>query len=121
MMLRAFAILLVAICFSVTGEYLLKSGMNQIGVLGLSNLLPTLRRILVHPRILFGFLSFVIGAVFWLSVLSRVNLSWAYPMLSLGYVLVLIVSSLALKEHVSLIRWVGALVICFGVFLVFRS
>jgi multidrug transporter EmrE-like cation transporter len=120
-MLKPFLILIVAICFSVSGEMCLKSGMNQIGVFSFSNLLPTLGRILSHPRIWAGFALFIVGAFFWLSVLSRVNLSWAYPMLSIGYILVLVVSALVLKEHVSVIRWIGAMVICFGVVLIFRS
>jgi drug/metabolite transporter (DMT)-like permease len=120
-MLKPFLLELIAICFSVTGELLLKSGMNQIGVLSFKDLLPTLGRILCHPRILIGFGFFGLGAFFWLSVLSRVNLSWAYPMLSIGYILVLVVSAVILKEHVSMTRWMGAVVICAGVYLVFRS
>jgi len=100
---------------------MLKSGMNQIGVFGLDNLLGTLGRILTHPRILVGFVLFAIGAMFWLAAISRVNLSWAYPMLSIGYILVLVFSAVILKEHVSLLRWVGALVICVGVVLISRS
>jgi len=120
-MLKPFLLLLIAICFSVSGELMLKTGMNQIGLLSLKNLGPTLLKILTHPRILGGFGLFALGAIFWLAVLSRVNLSWAYPMLSLGYILVLIISALVLKEHVSSVRWIGALVICAGVYLVFRS
>jgi multidrug transporter EmrE-like cation transporter len=120
-MIRAFFLLLVAICFSITGELFFKSSMNQIGLFTWSNFFPTIRRILTYPRIWLGFTFFGIGAMFWLSVLSRVNLSWAYPMLSIGYILLLIFSALFLKEHVSLIRWVGALVICLGIVLVFRS
>jgi multidrug transporter EmrE-like cation transporter len=120
-MIRAFFLLLVAICFSVSGELLFKSSMNQIGVLSWTNLLPTLRRVLTHPRIWAGFALFGIGSIFWLSVLSRVNLSWAYPMLSIGYILILIFSAVFLHEHVGLLRWAGALIICLGIFLVFRS
>jgi multidrug transporter EmrE-like cation transporter len=120
-MLKPLMILIVAICFSVSGEMCLKSGMNQIGVFSFSNLLPTLGKILSHPRIWTGFGLFTIGAFFWLSVLSRVNLSWAYPLLSIGYILVLIVSAVVLKEHISAVRWIGAIVISIGVVLVFRS
>jgi drug/metabolite transporter (DMT)-like permease len=62
-----------------------------------------------------------VGAVFWLAVLSRVNLSWAYPMLSLGYILVLLFSALVLREPVSALRWIGALVVVVGVFLITRT
>ena len=120
-MLKPFLIIVVAVCFSVSGELLLKSGMNQIGVLTLANLGPTLGKILTHPRILAGFGLFGVGAFFWLSAISRVNLSWAYPMLSIGYILVLIFSTVFLKEHVSILRWSGAALICAGIFLIFRS
>lgn len=120
-MLKPFVLVLIAVSFSVSGELLLKTGMNQIGVFSFHNLLPTLGRILTHPRILGGFGLFALGALFWLAVLSRVNLSWAYPMLSLGYILVLVFSALILKEHVAPARWLGAVVICLGVYLVSRS
>lgn len=124
-MLRPFLLVLAAIFLSVTGELLLKSGMdvirNEIGVLGLSNLLPGVKRILTSPRILGGFGFFGMGAFFWLAALSRVSLSWAYPMLSIGYILVLLFSTIVLKEQVSMLRWVGVLVICLGIVLVSRS
>ena len=116
-----FLIVLVAVCFSVVGELLLKAGMNEIGVLSLQNFLPTMGRILSHPRILLGFASIGVGAVFWLAALSRVNLSWAYPMLSMGYILVLILSAAFLREEVSAVRWLGAVVVTLGVFLISRS
>jgi multidrug transporter EmrE-like cation transporter len=120
-MLKPFILVLIAISFSVSGELCLKTGMNRIGILSFRNLFPTLGRIVTTPLILVGFSLFILGAVFWLSVLSRVNLSWAYPMLSIGYILILIFSALILREHVTAIRWIGALVICLGVVLVFRS
>ena len=114
-------IVAVAVCFSVTGELFLKAGMNDIGAFGFSNLIPTMGRILSHPRILIGFVSIGIGAVFWLAALARVDLSWAYPLLSLGYILVLVLSALFLGENVSSVRWVGVIVIVVGVILVSRS
>lgn len=116
-----FLIVAVAVCFSVTGELFLKAGMNQIGAFGFGDLLPTLGRIVTHPRILIGFASIGVGAVFWLAALARVDLSWAYPMLSLGYVLVLLLSAAFLGESVSTVRWFGVLVIIVGVILVSRS
>lgn len=114
-------LVIVAVCFSVTGELFLKSGMDQIGVFSLANFWRTLGRILTNARILTGFASIGVGAIFWLAVLSRVNLSWAYPMLSLGYVLVLLFSALVLREPVSTVRWIGAIVVVAGVFLITRT
>jgi multidrug transporter EmrE-like cation transporter len=120
-MYKPFFIVITAICFSVSGELLLKSGMNSVGILSLTNFWPTVGRILTNPKILGGFSLFGVGAVFWLAAISRVPLSWAYPMLSIGYILILLFSAIILKEQVNPLRWVGALVICAGIVLVFRS
>ncbi|MDM7915601.1 MAG: EamA family transporter [Candidatus Eisenbacteria bacterium] len=119
--LKPFLLIVVAVCFSVTGELLLKSGMTQIGVLGFENFWRMMGRILSSPRILGGYSLFAVGAFFWLAAISRVPLSWAYPMLAIGYVLVLVLSATLLREHVSLLRWGGVLLICVGIVLVFRS
>jgi len=71
--------------------------------------------------ILLGFLFYIISTFIWLSVLSRVQLSFAYPLISFGYVLTVFFSWLLLNESVSLIRWLGVMVICCGVFLISRS
>jgi multidrug transporter EmrE-like cation transporter len=120
-MYKPFLMVITAICFSVSGELMLKSGMNSVGVLAFHNFWATMAKIFSHPRILAGFGLFGIGAVIWLAAISRVPLSWAYPMLSIGYVLILLFSAIILKEQVAPLRWVGALVICAGIILVFRS
>ena len=120
-MTKPFFIVLTAICFSVSGELLLKSGMSSVGILGFSNFWPTLCKVVTNPKILGGFGLAGIGAVFWLAAISRAPLSWAYPMLSIGYLLLLLLSAIVLKEQVTPLRWVGALVICVGIILVFRS
>lgn len=116
-----FVLVLVAICFSVTGELFLKAGMNQVGILSFSTFGSDLVRTLTNTRVLSGFASIGVGAIFWLAALSRAQLSWAYPLLALGYILILLFSVLILREHVSTIRWIGAVVIVIGVFLVTRS
>lgn len=122
-MLRAFMILLVAVVFSVTGELLLKHGMNSVGFLSLrpGPLIAGLWRAFTNPYVLIGFGSVFLASIFWLSILSRVPLSWAYPMLSLSYVLVVFASWWFLGEHLSMTRVLGVLVIWGGVFLVYRS
>lgn len=116
-----FALVLIAVCFSVTGELFLKAGMNQVGHINLSSLGSDMLRTVTNTRVLTGFASIGVGAVFWLAAISRVQLSWAYPMLSLGYVLVLLFSVIVLREPVSAVRWLGAGIVCLGVFLITRS
>ena len=120
-MTQAFILVLVAVCFSVTGELLLKSGMTQAGVISLANLSVVVPRMLRIWQLWLGFGSIGVGACVWLAAISRVDLSWAYPMLAMGYVLALFFSGLILHEHVSPVRWLGAIVIALGVYLVSRS
>jgi len=122
-MLRAFIIILGAVSLTVTGELLLKSGMNQVGFMSLRPdlLFPTLARAFTTPKVIGGF-ALVFGAsILWLSVLSRVPLSWAYPMLSMSYVLGVLGSALFLGESVTLTRALGVLVIIGGVVIVYWS
>jgi drug/metabolite transporter (DMT)-like permease len=118
-----FALLLVAICLTVTGELLLKTGMNRYGELnvGLSTLVPTAVKLFTSPWVVGGF-AFALGcALFWLAVLSRWNLSVADPMLSISYIIGIAASVFILKEKVGPVQFLGVVVIIPGVFLVSRS
>jgi multidrug transporter EmrE-like cation transporter len=117
------ALLLTGICLSVVGELLLKHGMNRFGVLDLSpaTLIPTLFRVFTQVPILLGFVLVFSASIFWLAVISRVQLSYAYPLLALGYVVTALLSRLIFNEAISPTRWAGILIICAGVFLVSKS
>ncbi len=114
-------LVLIAVCFSVTGELLLKSGMNRVGVLSLQNFGPMLQRMIGTWQLYVGLGSIATGAVFWLGAISRADLSWAYPMLATGYILVLAFSTLVLREPLSAARIIGTLLIALGAVLVTRS
>jgi drug/metabolite transporter (DMT)-like permease len=72
-------------------------------------------------QVLLGFALFFTGAVVWLKVLSLADLSWAYPMLALGYPLVVIESRVLLGEPVDAARIIGSLVILAGVAIMYAS
>ena len=73
------------------------------------------------PLVLISVLLTIVSALSWLSALSKAELSFAYPFSIISYVLILLISSLILKEHIPLIRWIGVIIIGIGVFLVSRS
>ena len=54
-------------------------------------------------------------------VLSKVEVSYAYPFLSIGYILATLIGYFWLAEQLSLIRVIGMIIICIGVFLISRS
>ena len=122
-LLIVLVLLFVAILLSVTGELLLKHGVNQLGVLELhaDNLVPVFIRVFTNPFVLLGFIFLFGGSIFWLSMISRVPLSYAYPMLSTSYILVLGASWLFLGEQINPVQIIGVLVIMLGVSLVFWS
>ncbi|MDR1997152.1 MAG: EamA family transporter [Candidatus Margulisbacteria bacterium] len=115
---------LVPVLIGVVGQILLKKGMLSVGQFdftAVSGLLPQFIRAFLNPYVFLGFAFYFLSSLFWMIVLSRVELSVAYPLLSLGYVFVLLASWLLFREPVSAARWLGVLVIICGVTLVSRS
>jgi drug/metabolite transporter (DMT)-like permease len=114
-----------SILAAVAGQLVLKHGMTQLGSQSLT-LSPTgvfdlVWRVGTSPWVLLGIGFYVTGMFFWLMVLSRVDLSFAYPMLSISYVIVLGSSWLLLGESISVLRIVGVLAIMGGVAIVSQS
>lgn len=116
-------LIFLSVALGVTGQLSLKQGMSVIGQIELdaSSLPGMLLRSFSNPYVLFGFILYGISSLSWLIVLSRVELSLAYPLISVGYVLVVILSHVLFQEQVSFLRFAGTLVICLGVFLMSRT
>jgi multidrug transporter EmrE-like cation transporter len=114
-------LLAVSISLAVAGQLLMKQGMMIFGKYPISQIAQKLIPMFMQPYVFFGLACFGISSIFWLAVLSRIDLSFAYPLVSIGYVVVALVSYFFFKENVSLIRWMGIATICFGVFLISRS
>jgi drug/metabolite transporter (DMT)-like permease len=113
----------ISVLLGATGQVLLKKGMLLIGPLTLSitEIGDILLRLVTNLFVMLGLGTYVVSTVIWLVALSRVDLSYAYPFVSLSYVLMLLASWLLLHENLSPIRLLGTFVIVMGVFLVSRS
>jgi drug/metabolite transporter (DMT)-like permease len=121
---KSIALILLSVAFGVVGQIALKTGMTQIGRIGGGQALAPLAtalRVLGTPLVLIGLACYGLGAVAWLIVLSRLDLSFAYPFLALNFLLITLGSRFVLHEPVSLLRWLGVLVIAAGVIIVARS
>lgn len=116
-----YLILAISILLAVAGQLLMKKGMMVFGTFPASQLLYKIIPMFLNPYVFVGLAFFGLSAVFWLVVLSRLELSLVYPMVSVAYILVAIASWLLFKENVTLVRWLGILVIVAGVFLISRS
>ena len=112
-------LLLCNVLFTVTGQLLLKQGMLQVGRVGeLDRVIPKLMKAFMNPFVIGGIATYGFTTMIWLVILSRVKLSIAYPMISLGYVISIFFAWFFFKESVPKIRVMGAIVICIGVYLV---
>ena len=111
-----YLLLLIAIGLTVSGEVLLKLGMNQVraevGAFALN--LPVLIRTFTDWRVVIGFGLIFSGALFWLGVISRADFSFAYPLLALSYVVAMIPARFILHEDVTLNRVLGAVIVVVG-------
>jgi multidrug transporter EmrE-like cation transporter len=120
--LHPLVLLIFAICLGVVGQLTLKKGIDSVGVITLSGLhwglIPLL---LKQPFIVFGFCCYFMSAGLYLVVISQVPLSYAYPLVSIGYVLVVIFAKTIFHEEVSIWRWMGVGLICCGVLLIAKS
>lgn len=118
--MKDFTLLLFNVILSVLGQILLKQGMNQVGEISGSfqQMAPKLIQALMNPFVIGGIGVYGSTTLIWLVVLSRIKLSVAYPMISLGYIFSILFSWLLFKEDVPKIRVLGAFVICLGVYLV---
>ena len=106
-------ILIIAICLSSLGQILQKSGTMQLGPHPAP--LAVVRSIVTNPRVFAGFACYAISSLFYLVALSRLPLSFAYPLISLGYVIVTILAWRVLHEHVPRGRIAGLAIIMAGV------
>lgn len=116
-------LILIATVLGIGGQFMLKHGMTQMGPLGLSmSTVPQLIwKIATAPYVIGGLLIYGIGTFFWLITLSRIELSVAYPFVSLNHVLIFLIAWLVLREQISPLRATGVAVICVGMLLVARS
>ena len=119
----ALALLLVAIVLGTCAQLLFKAGTNAVGAFAftLDNALPVGLKLAFDPRILGGVGCYAISLAIWIMALSRVEVSVAYPMLSIGFALNAVLAWWLLGESVTPVRMLGIGIIIVGVWLVARS
>lgn len=118
------SLIFFSIICSVGGQLALKAGMTQVGRLGADALVQpvaTALRVGGHPFILGGLALYGVGAVSWITVLSRIPLSLAYPIVALSYALTPLLAWVLLGESMPTLRWLGIGIIGIGVLVVSRT
>ena len=109
---------LVSILMSVAGQFFLKAGALKLGQVNSSNLFSHVLEIITRPELLAGLTCYGLGAITYILLLTRVNLSIAGPGASLVYVFSVLGGYFVFKEAIPVSRYVGLSLIISGVILV---
>lgn len=120
---RYIPLILSGVLLNAMAQLALKKGMSDIGqfTFSMENVWPVCLKVAFNPFVLAGLLCYVISVVIWLLVLSRVDVSYAYPLLSVGYIVTAFAGWIFFNEGLNIWRWTGIIVICLGVWLITRS
>jgi multidrug transporter EmrE-like cation transporter len=115
---------LVSITLSAFAQITFKLGVSQPAVqavLAQAKTAPwysTASGLLLSPAVLGGFALYGVSAILWLVVLSKVDVSVAYPFVAVGFLVTMVAGAVLFDEPVGLVRVVGTLLVCAGVILV---
>ena len=115
--------ILLTLAFTVYGQLVLKWQMSGVGPLpaaGTEKLAFLLSQFL-NPWIISGFISAFVASLAWMAAMTRFDLNYAYPFMSLAFVIVMGFSVLFLGETVSLAKVVGTLFVCVGLVVIARA
>jgi multidrug transporter EmrE-like cation transporter len=123
MKLLEFSLVLFGVLLNAFAQLLLKAGVRQVGHFdfSLANAWPIGTELATNLPILGGLACYVVSVVVWILALSRVEVSIAYPMLSIGYVVNAGLAWYLFDEAVGPQRLAGIAVIIVGVIIVARS
>ena len=115
--------LLAGVLLNAGAQLLLKAGVGAVGPIHFdaSAAWSTVGRVLVQGPVLAGLACYVVSVGLWLVALSRVEVSVAYPMLSLGYVVNALAAWWLFGEALGPARFAGIALILLGVFLIART
>ena len=126
MNLITFGMILAGVLLNAGAQLLLKAGTRAIGVIGASGaggfaLAQTALNVALQPFIVAGLLCYVLSVGIWIVARSRVDVSVAYPMLSIGYVVNAVAAWWLFGEALTPMRLAGITVILIGVVLISRT
>jgi multidrug transporter EmrE-like cation transporter len=116
-------LILLGVLLNAAAQLFLKEGMRQVGHFEFvwANAVPIALQVSMNVFVLAGLLCYVVSVGVWLLVLSRVEVSYAYPLLSVGYIVNAVAGYYLFQENLSITRITGILIICVGVYFVTKS
>ncbi|MBX3576956.1 MAG: EamA family transporter [Rhizobiaceae bacterium] len=118
--MKYIAFILFTVMTNAAAQVMLKQGMLSLGPLSFDGVNPVVKvlQVVFNPWVFAGLLTFVISMASHLYVLSKVELSFAYPFLSLAYVAVAVFAYFVFREDLNAYRIAGIAAICVGTILI---
>ena len=118
----SFSLILSGVLLNAAAQLFLKAGTNTLGVVSFSSTewFGQAIRVGTNPHIIGGMFCYAFSLVVWIMGLSRVPVSIAYPMLSIGYVVSAVAAYFLFGEVLGPARWLGIGFIIVGVILISR-
>jgi|GEM_PF-1153857 len=107
-------IAIASIIIAVTGQLCMKWGLAGFADASLTNI-GTIVAILFNLYVLIGFSCYILAGLLWLFALKGLPLSYAFPLQSIGLILIFLFSWVLLKEDISLSRWIGFAIMVSGI------
>jgi multidrug transporter EmrE-like cation transporter len=119
----SFTCIVIGVLLNASAQLLLKAGVNAVGHFEFTraNIIPVGLKIATQWPIIGGLTCYVVSVVVWVIALSRVDVSLAYPMLSLGYVVNAFAAWYLFGEVLSVHRLVGIGIVLIGVAVLARG
>ena len=123
MTLGSFALILTGVLLNAAAQLMLKAGANRVGPLEMQAgaLASAARELAFSAPIAGGIACYVVSVMVWIVALTRVEVSLAYPMLSIGYIVNAVAAWWLFAEQLTPLRFAGILVITLGVYLLAAS
>lgn len=121
--MKNYLLIIVSVLLNASAQLFIKRGMITIGSVTLSaNGVSSLAlKAITNMPIIMGMLAYAVSILLWMIVLSRVNVSIAYPFLSIGYIFTAILAFFLFNEPFTVQKILGILIICVGVILLTHS
>lgn len=115
--IAGFAYVLGSILFTVYGQIIVKWQVGKAGALpvSFSERIPFFLNLIFNPWILSGILAGFFALVCWLAAMTKFDLSYAYPFMSLAFVLVLVLSAILFHEPLTAAKILGVILIIAGI------
>jgi multidrug transporter EmrE-like cation transporter len=113
----AYIYILLTILLTVYGQIIIKWQVNYAGAFpgGVTDKILFLLRLLLNPWVISSFLCAFLASLTWMAALTKLPLSFAYPFMSLSFVLVMVLSSIYFYEPITIPKAVGMGLIVVGI------